>query len=130
MEKKAERVLEKGFAPQIETTDSDGFSVSLLYVAAKAGHGKIVESLLKHKAMVDSERKDGRTLLYIAAFKGQTETAKLLLDSKAAVDKGRCRWHNTAFDSGKARPYGHSKAVARSKGGHQQKIQAVWKNTA
>jgi ankyrin repeat protein len=89
-EKETNQFLEEGFSPHTEIIDSEtGYSVSLLYAAAKAGHRLIIKRLLEHSANIHRGKKDGATPLYGAAVNGQIETAKLLLDSKAAVDKAR-----------------------------------------
>ena len=68
----------------VNAKDKSGFTA--LIWAAKEGHIKIVELLLKHNADVNIKDKYGRTALFWASARGYTETTELLLKHRADVN--------------------------------------------
>jgi cytohesin len=92
--KSSKKGLSKGFlsASRSDTSKSREFTFTAppdiggrtaLHLAARKGHVKVVEVLIRGKANISAARLDGSTPLHLAAFCGSDDTAQLLLDAGA-----------------------------------------------
>jgi len=68
--------------PQIDINKPGPNENTLLYLAARNGHTKIVEWLIQKGANVNVTQNTGSTPLHVAAYRGQLEVCKILLQHK------------------------------------------------
>ena len=61
----------------MDVFDSDGMSA--LHLASENGHGAVCNTLLEHKAFVNSKSRCGLTPIHLAALKGFTELVQSLV---------------------------------------------------
>lgn len=84
--KAAKKALKEG--ANTGFADEDG--VTPLFLAAAAGHFKVVQTLIQEGAQVDAARiTDGATPLFEAALFGHSNIVKKLIDNGASVDVAR-----------------------------------------
>ncbi|XP_033631150.1 transient receptor potential cation channel subfamily A member 1-like [Asterias rubens] len=68
----------------LEDTDNEGNS--LLHAAAKNGHAKLVEFLLRNGASVDVQKNSGQTPLHLAAVMGFVDMAAMMIEYEATIE--------------------------------------------
>ena len=78
-----ERLIDKGMDPN--TADAKGNTI--LMIATREGHGKVVMSLIRRKANANRRNQYGDTALMIASLRGDLEIAKMLIEFGGAEVK-------------------------------------------
>jgi ankyrin repeat protein len=73
-------------AIDLDLTDSEGRTRTLLHHASKNGHLSVIQHLRECGERLDAADKDGNTALHVAIMSGQIEAMKLLLASGAKDD--------------------------------------------
>ena len=71
---------------EVDDDPSGTVGRSALHEAAWAGHGKIVTTLLQHRADIDATYNCGDTALHDAVRNGQYDVVKILVDAGAKTD--------------------------------------------
>ena len=80
-----------------DSSDADGST--LLMLASREGHARVVEYLIAQKAAVNRRNKFGDTALMGACIKGKLDVVKLLLDHGAEINpEGWTPLHYAAFE--------------------------------
>lgn len=88
-------LIERGNS--VDSSDADGST--LLMLASREGHTRVVEYLIGQKAAVNRRNKFGDTALMAACIKGKLEVAKLLLEHGAELNpEGWTPLHYAAFE--------------------------------
>ena len=68
-----------------------------LFIASEVGHARIVKTLLRANAAVDTQKSDDSTALIAASYFGRCDIVELLLDAGAKLDLRD--GDGTAFDN-------------------------------
>ena len=90
-----QRLIDRGNSP--DTSDADGNTLMML--AARGGHLKVIEYLLANKASISKRNRVGDTALMAASLKGEIPVAGFLLINGAEVNPpGWTPLHYAAFE--------------------------------
>jgi hypothetical protein len=88
--------------------EKNRFGWTALFIAARDGHAKVVQTLLKNGAKINIKSDAGWTALHVAATNGRTQVVHTLLDFNAKIDEKTSRgWTALHF----AAKRGHSDVV-------------------
>ena len=133
-----ERLIDKGMDPN--TADAKGNTI--LMIATREGHGKVVMTLIRRKANPNRRNQYGDTALMLASLRGDQEIARMLIELGGAEVKhsGWAPIHYAAFyDKEKMIPYliakgadkdalapnGYTALMLAARSGHTDAVRAL-----
>eukprot|EP00931_Biecheleriopsis_adriatica_P115298 TRINITY_DN91107_c0_g1_i1.p1 TRINITY_DN91107_c0_g1~~TRINITY_DN91107_c0_g1_i1.p1 ORF type:complete len:633 (+),score=109.58 TRINITY_DN91107_c0_g1_i1:81-1979(+) len=99
----------KGDANRCRTTDK----CAPIHVAAKQDNLRVLQTLLKARAVQDQQTSTGETALHIAAAYGHAEAVKMLLQCRASVDQLNSKGY-TPLKLARTRDEGNSDGVVKA----------------